>query len=322
MGDTLPLHQTLSILSLFLLVTSLSISSYTQTQSDWMKTKLILKTKPFGEFITRKYFPKTEEDDLIPDFENKTQEDKDSQCDFLENFRETLLKYDNGKMKIDVNIGLKDMCMFIMFTGFKTYSEILPQFYSCKKFEFLNSVEEETANKVWDEDSWSRKMFDSTIDVIDEVSDLTVAGISFTIVAVLTAFFKTPLIRNFLKNRNIFQAMCAFCTFGASVAYTWAIVLFLHQFDPADILTKARTRAIDKKNEASDFWKTSRVKQNNGKSFYLLVGADAILVLVLIMSVVEYLSSRVVRRVPEEDMQMSREKLMAFDHGSDDSILS
>ena len=81
---------------------------------------------------------------------------------------------------------------------------------------------------------------------------------------------------------------------------------------------KARKRAIDKKNDASKFWKTTKVKQNNAKSFYLLIGSDAILGLVLVMSVVEYLSSRVVRKVSKE-VQMSKEGLMLnYDAAYDD----
>ena len=100
----------------------------------------------------------------MPHFDDQNQENKDSQCNFLSKFKNIILTYPNGKVQIDFNIGLKDICVSIMFRGFNIYSDVLPQIYMCKKFnsldDFLDNLGEEESSKIWSD---QKPLFDTTV---------------------------------------------------------------------------------------------------------------------------------------------------------------
>lgn len=83
-----------------------------------------------------------------------------------------------------------------------------------------------------------------------------------------------------------------------------------------------KKRLIERQDKlAGEIWKKMRIKQSYGKNFYMLVGADAILFVVLVLNIYErYLASRLpsfnfsYRRVIEnDDIVNNREEMVVVD---------
>ena len=103
------------------------------------------------------------------------------------------------------------------------------------------------------------------------------------------------------------------CTFHTVVVYSWSIGLFVSRFKPEQILRDERKRVIGKNNTLVEFWKKNTVgKQKLGKCFYLLIVSDAIMVLVLFLSIWEFKVSHVVSYTNgchgEDDTELSDSK--------------
>jgi len=48
-NDTIPLHQTISIITIFLLIASASMVTYTVQQTNWIHETIAVNTRPIGE---------------------------------------------------------------------------------------------------------------------------------------------------------------------------------------------------------------------------------------------------------------------------------
>ena len=100
------------------------------------------------------------------------------------------------------------------------------------------------------------------------------------------------------------------------VTYSWAIGVFTTSFTIEQVLKAELQRTINKNDKFQEFWENNRVgKQTRGKCFYLLVGADVIVLVVLLLSLVEFNLSRVVNRGEkdvDDELRVSREQLLSF----------
>ena len=80
---------------------------------------------------------------------------------------------------------------------------------------------------------------------------------------------------------------------------------------------------IDNNSTYVEFWRKNRVgKQIKGKSFYLLVGADVIVFVVLLLSFIEFNLSRVVNRGGYDDDDELRICLLYTSPSPRDGLLS
>lgn len=68
-----------------------------------------------------------------------------------------------------------------------------------------------------------------------------------------------------------------------------AIIYFWKNFNPESVLLDEKKRLIERQNEiAKDIWRQMRISQSNGLSFKILIGADAILFIVLGLNMYEW----------------------------------
>ena len=99
------------------------------------------------------------------------------------------------------------------------------------------------------------------------------------------------------------------------ITYSWALGIFATSFKPEAVLKFEQQHKIDNNSTYVEFWRKNRVgKQIKGKSFYLLVGADVVVFVVLLLSFIEFNLSRVVNRGYDDDeLRMSQEQLIIHD---------
>ena len=84
------------------------------------------------------------------------------------------------------------------------------------------------------------------------------------------------------------------------IAYMWAIILFYKHFDIKYIIEKEKKEQIVK-GHSQEIWMKTYVTQNYGKSFYILIGAAAIHVVVLLLSIGEYWLNAIVVHSRRDD---------------------
>ena len=63
---------------------------------------------------------------------------KDAKCDFTGKLAKELIKYQNGKLVVSMQIGLYDICFYLQLMGYeRNFDELMPAFYTCKKVNNL-----------------------------------------------------------------------------------------------------------------------------------------------------------------------------------------
>lgn len=86
-------------------------------------------------------------------------EEPKNPCDFFRFFNKSFIENPQGKISIDVNIGLNDMCLLIQFANFGHFDNVLPQLYTCKKHDFLDNESPDVIRKLYHKGDSSVKLF-------------------------------------------------------------------------------------------------------------------------------------------------------------------
>ena len=87
-----------------------------------------------------------------------------SPCEFIRFFNKSFIENPHGRISIDVNIGLKDLCMFIQLSDYGGFDNVLPQFYTCKKHDFLDKENINVIKKLYHKGDSSKKLFDKSME--------------------------------------------------------------------------------------------------------------------------------------------------------------
>lgn len=308
--DTLPLHQTLSIVSMFLMIIAISLTTYSLVNSHWMSEHLSIRTVFLGTALNHSL---PSPDDLVPDAQDKN-------CGgTLQDISKVLSSNKKGRLYLDGEIGLKDFCIYIRIKNLNLFTDLLPAMHYCHTYDAWENfgLKRDLSDKGA---VMSKKLFDEAIDVADEVYDLLTASLSLMVIATFSTFMKTPFIANILKSRKIFQLASFILVLSAAIVTTWAIGLFVLKCDPKTLIDNEKQRKMESsRSDKKLVWGKIRTSQSFGKCVYIAIAADCVLILVLILSVIEYKLRRIIANLYNDDAFFAvNERLLQTEYERED----